>query len=143
MFMGQFSHTVDAKGRIIIPAKLREELGEDGVMTCIDATACLAIYTAEQFQKIAQQLEEKGREQGAGAMVQNANRVFFGNACTIEFDKQGRVLIPPNLRKMADLKKNVTILGVNTKIELWSTERLEAKNIENAAMDMEQLGVSF
>ena len=126
MFKGEFSHTIDSKGRMIIPAKMREQLGENCVVTrYLDNT--LAIYTQEKFEEIAKKLSAQSSNKSAQrAFV----RFFVGGAADLEFDKQGRVLIPSNLRKHAQLKKDAIIVGNGERIEVWNKARWDAYNDE-------------
>ncbi|MHB1127122.1 MAG: division/cell wall cluster transcriptional repressor MraZ [Bacillota bacterium] len=116
MFMGEYQHTVDNKGRLIIPAKFREGLGENFVVTK-GLDNCLFGYPASEWHS----LEEKLRtlpftRADARAFV----RFFFSGATECEIDKQGRILLPNNLREFAGLSKDVVIIGVSSRIEIWS-----------------------
>ena len=122
MFKGEFSHTIDSKGRMIIPAKMREQLGDTCVVTrYFDNT--LAIYTHE----IAKRLSSKSSNK---ANQRSLVRFIVGGAADLEFDKQGRVLIPSNLRAHGELKKDVIVVGNGERIEIWSKARWEAYNKE-------------
>ena len=101
MFMGEYNHTVDPKGRLIIPAKFREQLGDEFVVTK-GLDGCLFVYTKEEWHNI----EEKFR--GISMTSKDArkfSRFFFAGAAALELDKQGRILLPPVLREYADLQK--------------------------------------
>ena len=100
MFMGEYNHTVDPKGRLIIPAKFREQLGDEFVVTK-GLDGCLFVYTKEEWHNI----EEKFR--GISMTSKDArkfSRFFFAGAAALELDKQGRILLPPVLREYADLQ---------------------------------------
>ncbi|MEL1134240.1 division/cell wall cluster transcriptional repressor MraZ [Desulfitobacterium sp. THU1] len=116
MFMGEYLHTIDGKGRLIVPSKFREALGERFIATK-GLDHCLFVYPQEEW-KI---LEEKLRalpftQQDARAFV----RFFFSGATECEIDKQGRILLPANLREYAQLDKDVVLVGVSSRVEIWS-----------------------
>ncbi len=122
MFIGQYQHTIDPKGRVILPAKFREELGERFVVTK-GLDHCLFVYPNDEWRN----LEEKLRalpltNKDARAFI----RFFFAGAAECELDKQGRILLPSNLREYALLDKDLVIIGVNTRVEIWSKEAWEA-----------------
>ncbi|NLO88978.1 MAG: division/cell wall cluster transcriptional repressor MraZ [Clostridia bacterium] len=118
MFMGEYEHTLDAKGRLIIPAKFREELGERFVVTK-GLDNCLFLYPMDQWKQIEQKLcSLPFTRSDARAFA----RFFLSGACECEVDKQGRVLLPVNLRRYAELDKEVVIIGVLTRLEIWNKE---------------------
>ncbi|MBS4913744.1 MAG: division/cell wall cluster transcriptional repressor MraZ [Veillonella sp.] len=119
MFLGNHSHTIDTKGRMIIPAKMREELGERCIITQ-GFDNCLAVYSLELFQQKADKLSKMSTTKSTVRILQ---RHFFGNAAEVEFDRQGRILVPTNLRKFAGLGKEVVVVGQSNFIEIWSRER--------------------
>lgn len=114
--MGEYLHTIDGKGRLIVPAKFREALGETFIATK-GLDHCLFVYPTDEW-KI---LEEKLRalpftQPDARAFV----RFFFSGATECELDKQGRILLPANLREYAQLDKDVVLVGVSSRVEIWS-----------------------
>lgn len=110
MFMGEYNHTIDAKGRMIVPSKFREQLGNEFVVTK-GLDGCLFVYPNEEWHNI----EEKFRTVPLTTKdARKFSRFFFAGAATCELDKQGRILIPPVLREFADLQKDVCIR--------WSTQ---------------------
>lgn len=114
--MGEYLHTIDGKGRLIVPAKFREALGERFIATK-GLDHCLFVYPLDEW-KI---LEEKLRalpftQPDARAFV----RFFFSGATECELDKQGRILLPANLREYAQLDKDVVLVGVSSRVEIWS-----------------------
>lgn len=129
MFMGQYNHTIDAKGRVFVPAKFREQLGEDFVVT-MGMDGCLFLYPNEQWEKFAEQLKALPGTKEARQL----QRYFLAGADSISPDSQGRILIPAKLREHAMLNKEVVFVGVLGKIEIWSKERWE----ENSFMDMDE-----
>ena len=124
MFMGEYQHTIDAKGRLIMPAKFREDLGETFVITK-GLDGCLFIYPQEEWNV----LEEKLRNLPfTRADARAFSRFFFSGATECELDKQGRILLPNNLRSYANLTKDVLIIGVSSRVEIWSKETWEEYN---------------
>ncbi|TLS35234.1 division/cell wall cluster transcriptional repressor MraZ [Pseudalkalibacillus caeni] len=116
MFMGEYQHNIDEKGRMIIPAKFRDELGESFVLTR-GLDQCVFGYPMEEWK----QLEEKMKalpftKKDARAFT----RFFFSGATESQLDKQGRVNIVPTLRKYAELDKECVVIGVSNRIEIWS-----------------------
>ena len=103
MFMGEYNHTIDAKGRMIVPSKFREQLGNEFVVTK-GLDGCLFVYPNEEWHNI----EEKFRNVPLTTKdARKFSRFFFAGAATCELDKQGRILIPPVLREFADLQKDL------------------------------------
>ena len=114
MFMGEYNHTIDAKGRMIVPSKFREQLGNEFVVTK-GLDGCLFVYPNEEWHNI----EEKFRNVPLTTKdARKFSRFFFAGAATCELDKQGRILIPPVLREFADLQKDVVSVGVLNRIEI-------------------------
>lgn len=118
VFLGEFQHSIDEKGRLIIPARLREGLGPRFVMTK-GLDQCLFAYPLEEWRALEEKLKTLPFVK---AEARAFMRFFFAGAAECEFDRQGRVLIPPALREYAALEREVTILGVSTRVEIWSTE---------------------
>jgi len=117
VFLGEFQHAIDEKGRLIIPARLREGLGPRFVMTK-GLDQCLFAYPLEEWRGLEEKLKALPFVK---AEARAFMRFFFAGAAECEFDRQGRVLIPPALREYAALEREVTILGVSTRVEIWST----------------------
>ncbi len=116
MFMGEYQHTIDAKGRLFIPARFREGLGDSFIITK-GLDGCLFVYTRDEWDALEQKLKSLPFTRGdARAFV----RFFFSGAAICEVDKQGRILIPGNLREYALLEKDAVIIGVSTRVEIWS-----------------------
>lgn len=143
MFMGEYSHTIDAKGRVIVPAKFREELGEGSVITK-GLDGCLFVYPKEEWQKFEEKLRQLPLNQ------QNARKItrfFLAGATGCEIDKQGRVLLPAVLREFAELEKDVVMVGIMNRVEIWSKERWNSANafddMEEVAEQMNDLGMLF
>lgn len=142
MFMGEFNHSIDAKGRVIVPAKFREDLGEEFVVT-LGLDGCLFLYPDSEWREFVEQLKHlPGNRQ-----ARQLQRYFLAGATTCEVDKQGRILIPVKLREHAKLEKDVVFVGVLGKIEIWSKELWDANDdygdMEAIAENMSELGISF
>lgn len=143
MFMGEYSHTVDAKGRLIVPSKFRELLGDEFVVTK-GMDGCLFVYPSQEWKVI----EEKFRNVSQmGKDARKFARFFFAGAAACEVDKQGRILLPPVLREFAGLEKDVILAGVLNRIEIWSKERWEETNsyddVEEITEHMSDIGISI
>ena len=141
MFMGEYNHTIDEKGRLIIPSKFREELGNDFVVTK-GLDGCLFIYDKLEWKA----LEDKLRALPlTNKTARDFTRYMLGGAANVEPDKQGRILIPQNLRSFANLDKDVVLVGIASRIEVWDREKWEALSFdtddEELAEKMESLGI--
>lgn len=124
MFIGEYQHTLDDKGRIIIPSKFREELGEAFVMTK-GLDNCLFVYPKSEWTILEEKLKTLPlTNRDARAFV----RFFFAGASECALDKQGRVLVPPNLREHSKLDKDAVVIGVSTRMEIWSKEEWDSYN---------------
>lgn len=119
MFLGEFQHSLDAKGRVILPAEFRDQLAQ-GAVIARGLDGCLSVYPHEEFETLAEQMREKSRR---GERERRAARTFFAGAKTVVPDRQGRVPIPQNLREFAALERDVTVVGVDFRIEIWDTAR--------------------
>src|SRR5690554_1722643 len=116
--MGEYQHVLDAKGRMIMPARFREELGERFVITR-GLDNCLFVYPLSEWSQLEQKLKALPfTRSDARAFM----RFFFSGAAECELDKQGRVLVPNNLRDHAKLQKDVVVIGVSSRVEVWSQE---------------------
>jgi MraZ protein len=116
MFMGEYQHTIDEKGRLIIPAKFREALGPSFILTR-GLDNCLFVYPKEEWAILEQKLKSLPlMKSDARAFT----RFFFSGATECELDKQGRVNIPGNLHEYAKLEKDCVVLGVSNRVEIWS-----------------------
>lgn len=134
MFMGEYHHCLDPKGRLIVPSKFREGLGQNFVITK-GLDNCLFVYPMEEWLTIEKKLKNLPfTKADARAFV----RFFFSGANECELDKQGRMLLPSNLREYAKLDKDVVIIGVSSRIEIWSKEVWESYT-QNEDMDYEEI----
>jgi MraZ protein len=119
MFLGEFQHSLDAKGRVILPAKFRDQLAGGAYITK-GRDGCLFVYTAEEFENVANDVQEQAKLNAAG---REAARTFAAGTIDITPDKQGRVAIPQNLRDYAGLHQGVTVAGVFSRIEIWDNDK--------------------
>ena len=119
MFLGEYDHTIDDKGRLAIPARFRDDLG-DGVVITRGFEHCLMGFPKEAWAKLAEQINNLPF---GPAEARNLRRLLFSGAADAQMDRQGRVLIPQNLREYAGLGEQVIIAGLNTHFEIWSRER--------------------
>lgn len=120
MFLGEYRHSIDVKGRIIIPSKLRDDLGENFIITR-GLDGCLFIYPKNEWDNIINKYKEIPDTKTKRQFM----RVFLSGATICEYDKQGRINIPAPLIEFADLKKDCIIIGVDSRLEVWSKERWE------------------
>ncbi len=143
MFIGEFEHNIDDKGRLIMPAKFREELGKEFVVTK-GLDGCLFVYSLEEWSRIESKMQETPMTSKESRKFM---RFFFAGAANLEVDRQGRILLPLNLREHAGLKKEVVFAGVSTRIEIWSKDKWEDSSaysedeMDEIAEDMAELGI--
>jgi len=142
--MGEYAHTIDAKGRVILPADFRAELGEHFVVTRGLGGNCLFIYGENEWAELEQKLRRLPMTKpGALRLV----RHFFSGGRTLECDRQGRFLVPGNLRSYAMLEKDVILVGMPDHIEVWNKTEWEKYNdlgddgAEQLAEAIEDLGI--
>jgi len=132
--MGEYQHALDPKGRIFVPAKFREGLGERCVVTR-GLDQCLFLYPHSEWTTMEEKLKRLPMTQrDARAFV----RFFFSGAVDVELDKQGRVMLPGNLREYAHLSKEAVVIGVSTRVEIWSKEIWESY-METASQSFEAI----
>ncbi|MFZ5596332.1 MAG: division/cell wall cluster transcriptional repressor MraZ [Bacillota bacterium] len=134
MFIGEYQHTIDAKGRLFIPARFREGLGEKFILTK-GLDGCLFVYPPKEWTALEQKMRSLPFTRAdARAFV----RFFFSGASECEVDKQGRILIPASLREYAGLEKETMVVGISTRVEIWARQRWEEYN-SSASATAEQL----
>ena len=143
MLIGEYSHSLDAKGRLIMPAKLREDMGEKFIITT-GLDGCLFGFSMSEWQKFEDKLKTLPI---TNKNARNFVRFFLSGATECELDKQGRFLIAGKLREVASLDKDVTIIGMGTRIEIWNKEKWEDHiseenlSIEEIEQNMQELGI--
>ena len=135
---GEYKHSIDAKWRLAMPAKLRDELGERFTVTK-GLDGCLAVYPEKEWES----LEDRIRALGNGEKARRVKRYYFANAFDAQLDAQGRILIPAGLREFADLQKDVVVIGQLDHAEIWNSEKWrvynEAIDAESVAADVEDI----
>jgi MraZ protein len=129
MFLGEHQHSLDAKGRVILPARFRDQL-EGGAVMARALDGCLAVYPTSEFDRVARKLRE-ARERGP--RERQAARTFFSGAAEITPDKQGRVAVPQHLREYAALEREVIVAGSFDHIEIWDARRFRERDQEGIA----------
>lgn len=136
MLTGQFQHNMDKKGRVFIPAKLREELGTKIVLCkSLDIKNCLSIYTLAEYQRILNKIGENK------ITVRSRFQRYLSSSAEVEYDAQGRVNIPPLLREFAGLSDAdpVMIVGTADKVEVWSKPLWDAENDQISADELREM----
>jgi len=143
MFYGLHKHTLDAKGRIIIPACYRDDLGEQFLLMR-GTEECLLVYPGSQMEKFAAKFAQlPSTDRSAQAYI----RIFLSSMSRCDFDNQGRILVPAELRKYASLEKEAVIIGANDRIEIWSRDKWEQfneramENYNSILDDVTRLGI--
>ena len=141
MLIGEYEHSLDAKGRLIMPSKLRDDIGEKFIITK-GLDGCLFAFSIEEWKIFEQKLRSLPiSNKDARAF----SRFFFAGAMDCEIDKQGRFLISSNLREFAGLTKEVVIVGLDSRIEIWSKDKWqkcdEDISADEIAEKMEMLGI--
>ena len=124
MFIGEYQHNIDSKGRVIVPSKLREDLGDRFVVTR-GLDSCLFIYPLDRWEAIVEKLKTLPLTDGD---VRRFARFFTSGAAQCECDTQGRILIPSVLRQYAGLSKNIVTIGVVDRVEIWDSQKWQDYN---------------
>lgn len=141
MLMGEYEHTLDSKGRISMPAKLRKDMGDIFILTK-GLDGCLFAFSKEEWLNFETKLKSLPL---SDKNARNFVRFFLAGATECELDKQGRFLIPNNLRIAANLEKEAAIIGVGTRLEIWNKETWHSKDeeisAEEIAENMTMLGI--
>ena len=145
MLTGEYSHSIDAKGRLIIPSKIRDELGEQFAVTK-GLDGCLLLYPEDSWEAFTMKLQSLPSSNSKSRKLQ---RFFLGGALVTEFDKQRRILLPANLLEFAGMQKeaDAVVVGVGNHAEIWSSTKWEENNsfddIEDVAEEMGNMGLDF
>ena len=141
MLIGEYAHSLDVKGRMIMPAKFRDDIGDNFIVTK-GLDGCLFAFSKEEWTKFEEKLSTLPI---SNKDARSFTRFFFAGAIDCELDKQGRFLISSNLREFAGFIKDVVIVGMNSRIEIWSKEKWEDCNnnlsADDVAEKMEMLGI--
>lgn len=143
MFIGEYSHTLDEKGRLAVPKKFRQALGKGAVVTR-GLDNCLFLYTKSEWTKLAEKLANLPFAQ---ANTRAFGRLMLAGAMDVEIDKQGRIILPEYLRIFSGLKKNIIVAGLYNRLEIWDQEKWREytdkteKESNQIAEQMSELGV--
>ncbi|OPL11999.1 MAG: division/cell wall cluster transcriptional repressor MraZ [Firmicutes bacterium ML8_F2] len=143
MLIGEYKYTIDTKRRLAIPSKLRKELGKGAVLTR-GLDNCLALYSLKEWQGMAKKLSQlpTGKIDARGF-----NRIILAGAANVVFDRLGRILVPDYLKDYAGLKKNLVIVGVYNRLEIWDEAKWKIykqkveKEVGNIAQRLGELGI--
>jgi len=143
MFRGEYNHTIDTKGRMSVPSKLRDALGDTFVVTK-GLDGCLMAYNTCEWENFEQKLQELPlTNKNARKLV----RHFSGGAVDVEIDGQGRILLPANLREHAGLTKEVVLIGMGNRVEIWSRDKYETdgtyEDMDEVASALEDMGLGI
>ena len=128
-FVGEYARQLDERGRFILPAKIREKLSGTVYITKAPLEKCLNLYTEEEWESISQKVA--ALPGSIDTNVSKFTRKFFSKALTCELDKQGRIPLTPTLLEAAGLKKDIVLVGANSKLEIWDAEAWEKMNEED------------
>lgn len=145
MLTGEYSHSIDVKGRLIVPSRIRDELGDKFAVTK-GLDGCLLLYPEDSWEAFTMKLQALPSSNSKSRKLQ---RFFLGGALVNEFDKQGRILIPSNLLEFAGIQKEseAVVVGVGNHAEIWSSSKWEENNsfddIEDVAEEMGNMGLDF
>ncbi len=139
MLTGTYNQSMDVKGRMTFPAKLREIIGERFIVTK-GLDGCLFVYSLEDFEVLANNIKSLPM-----AKSRNLQRSFMANASEVEADKQGRILVPSALREIAALEKEIVVLGVSNRCEIWDKQKWDELNnsVDDDALMEAMEGLDF
>lgn len=138
MYIGEYTHSIDDKGRVIMPSKFREDLGVKFYVTK-GMEGCIFVYDEVEWKR----LEEKTKNlKLTSKKARQFERLFYAPARELEFDKQGRFVIPQNLRDYAKIEKEASIIGVSSRIEIWDKNKYE-EYISGSEMDYDSITEDF
>ena len=141
MLMGEYNHSLDAKGRIIVPSRLRDQLGETFVVSK-GLDGCLFAFPSSEWDKLVDKLQALPL---TNKDARKFSRYFLAGASEVELDKQGRALLPQTLRESAGLEKDVVLCGVGNRIEIWSKDKWDDisryDDVDELAEKMADLGI--
>ena len=143
MFMGEYNHTVDAKGRLIIPSRFREELKNEFIVTK-GLDGCLFVFPGNEWQIFEEKLKALPL---TNKNARQFSRFFVAGATPCELDRQGRILVPQTLREFAGLEKDVVLTGNLNRIEVWSKEKwneiCDYDDMDSIAESMQDMGITI
>jgi MraZ protein len=142
MFFGEYPYKVDEKGRLPLPPRFRRQMKDGVILTKGTGERCITVYPAAEFERMSKKLAERAV---TSANLRKLNRAIFGTAFSASFDGQGRIKLPERLREYANIGDAAIVVGVNTRVELWSDEGWKAEqpsSEEQASQIIESLGDS-
>lgn len=138
MLIGEYRHSIDQKGRLIMPSKFRDDLG-DSFIVCKGLDNCLFVLSNYEFETFKNRIKEM-----PFTKARDFQRYFFSSAHEVELDKMGRILIPAHLREFASLEKDAVVVGASSRAEIWSPdlwdEQIGSLTSERIAATMEEIG---
>lgn len=139
MLFGGYDHKIDKKGRVFIPSAFREELGESFIICRgIYGKKCLCVYSKDEWNTLVEKIGTLPSTKSS-----TVKRFLYDGAFNVEFDTQGRILVPPTLREYADFETEVHIIGMDTNLEIWDAsiwkDESEANTLESISSVMEEL----
>lgn len=138
MFVGEYSHTIDDKGRLAIPAKMRRDL-EEGAVVTRGIDNCLSVYPKNEWTKLAEKIAALPL---ADPKARSFSRLMLSGAMDVEFDKQGRILLPSYLREHASISGETVVAGVYNRMEIWNKKAWEAyKDQHSVEEDLSSLNI--
>jgi MraZ protein len=140
MFFGEYPYKVDEKGRLPLPPKFRRQMKDGVILTKGPGERCITVYPVAEWKRMSEKLAERAV---TPANLRKLNRAIFGSAFSSSFDGQGRIKLPEPLREYANITDTATVVGTNTRVELWSEEGWKAEqpsSEEQAAQIIESLG---
>lgn len=138
MLVGEYSHNLDEKGRLAVPFRMRHQFG-DGVVITRGLDGCLNIYSRDEWTRVAEKISSLPM---SNVKARRFQRFMLGGAVEVEFDKQGRVLIPANLRDYAGIGEEAFFVGVYTHVEIWNKQKFEDQSKDiSPESDLEELAI--
>lgn len=134
LFTGLVEHSLDDKGRLVVPSRFRAQLGASFFLTILHPDGCLALFPPAQFHRMCDQLEESivAGDPERNTRVRKFKRFLLGHTDEVKCDEQGRIPILPSLREWAELRKNVVSIGALSRVEVWAKERYDAHQTTDA-----------
>ena len=133
MLTGKYSHSIDAKNRLIIPSRIKEQLG-DTITILRGSDKCLTLYSAEEWESYAKKISELPKTQ-----VRALTRYLYSNSIEVQPDSQGRVMLPAEMIKYAEITKNIITVGCGKYAEIWSEEVWNAQNLDEEPEDFTKM----
>ncbi|MBN1333122.1 MAG: division/cell wall cluster transcriptional repressor MraZ [Synergistales bacterium] len=118
MLVGTYEHKLDSKGRVVLPARFRQELSS-GVVCTIGIDKCISLYSMDKWERVLEKLQQLPFSKGRS---RDLMRLMLSSASELQIDNAGRILVPPFLRSHAGLEQDISLIGVNDHIELWNSE---------------------